>query len=99
MSYVIQYRGLRGSTLYYVNHGWYQDSPTEGGTKVFRTVFLADAMLFGDKQEAEEIFEEINWSTSSKCKIEYVTDGQMEEARRFKFKEQLAGNYIPTRIG
>ena len=63
MSYVIQYQGLRGHKLYYVNHGWYQDSPNEGGTKVFRTVFLADAMLFADRMEAEEIFEEINWST------------------------------------
>jgi hypothetical protein len=99
MSYVIQYQGLRGHKLYYVNHGWYQDSPNEGGTKVFRTVFLADAMLFADKQVAEEIFEEINWSTSVKCSIEHITDSQLKEARQFKFKEQLAGNYIPTRIG
>ena len=63
MSYVIQYQGLRGHKLYYVNHGWYQDSPNEGGTKVFRTVFLADAMLFADKQVAEEIFEELGNSS------------------------------------
>ena len=96
MSYVIQYKGTHGHELYYVKHGWFQDSPNEGGTKVFRTVFLADAMLFGDRMEAEEIFEEINWSTSNKCSIEYITDSQIEEARRFKFKEQLRGNYIPS---
>ena len=97
MSYVIKFKGTHGRPLYYVKHGWFQDSPNEGGTKIFRTMFLADAMLFGDKQEAEEVFEEVNWATSPKCGIEYITDDQLEEAKRFKFREQLAGNYIPSK--
>lgn len=100
MSYVIKYKAKKSYTgnhfLYYVSHRWYQDSPGEGGTKVFRTVFLADAMFFGDRQEAEMVLDELTW-TRPDTTIEYVTDNELGEAKRHKFKETLAGNYIGTK--
>ena len=94
--YVIQFKGRGRWTLYYRGYDFYQDSPTEGGWKIFRTVYLADAKFFNDVQEAEEAAANWQWPRE-RLRIEYITEDQLAEAKRFKFREQLAGNYIKSK--
>ncbi len=95
MSYVIVSKQNRhpDKPLYFVKYSYYQDSPSEGSWKIFRTAWLADAALFGDRQEAEEMLEEFGWSPG--WSIDYVLDSQVESAKREKFKGTLAGDYVP----
>ena len=94
--YVIKFKGRGDYKLYYRGYKFYQDSPTEGGWKIFRTIYLADAMLFADRMEAEEEIEIWEWPEEH-LHVDYITDNELAEAKRFKFKEQLSGNYIESK--
>jgi len=91
--YVIKFKGRGDYKLYYKGYKFYQDSPTEGSWKIFRTIWLADAMIFGDKMEAEEEIEIWEWPEEH-LRVEYITDEEFESAKRLKFKEKLRGNYV-----
>lgn len=94
--YVMRFKGTSGRALYYVKDEWYQDGPDSSGQKIFRTIFLADAMMFSDRQEVEECIKELDF-IPERVKIEFITDAEFEAAKREKFKAILSGDYIGSK--